>query len=409
MSRGRPPALPRIVIALGVVSLLTDMSTEMIYPLLPVFVAATLGGGPVAIGVIEGVAEATAAAVKLLSGPWSDRLRRRKPLVVTGYGLAGLVRPLVGFATSWPAVLFIRFSDRVGKGLRGPPRDALIADAVDTGARGHAFGFHQAMDHAGAVVGPLAAFALIGIGLGMRQVFFSAAVPAALVLVVLVLAVSEPPRSLGSGRDRAGAAPRRRWPIALADLPLLGSPFRRLLLALVVFTLGNSTDAFLLLRLRAAGFGVEILALLWSLHHVVKMTASYVGGRASDRFSRRALLTAGWLLYAAVYLAFAAVASPAGLVTVFIIYGLTFGVTEPVQKAWAADLVPASRRGAAFGWMQGAVGLASLPASLLFGAIWWAAGSAAAFASGAGLAMVGILLLLRVGGASEAVEAADPR
>lgn len=388
------------------VSLLTDMSTEMIYPLLPVFVAATLGGGPVAIGVIEGVAEATAAAVKLLSGPWSDRLRRRKPLVLTGYGLAGLVRPLVGFATSWPAVLFIRFSDRVGKGLRGPPRDALIADAVDRGARGHAFGFHQAMDHAGAVAGPLVAFALMGIGLSMRQVFFSAAVPAVLVLAVLVLAVSEVPRAPGSAPASAG--PRRRWPIALADLPLLGSPFRRLLLALVVFTLGNSTDAFLLLRLRAAGFGVEILALLWSLHHVVKMTASYAGGRASDRFSRRALLIAGWLLYVAVYLAFAAVSSPAGLVTVFIIYGLTFGVTEPVQKAWAADLVPAARRGAAFGWMQGAVGLASLPASLLFGAIWWAAGSAAAFASGAGLAAFAILLLLRVDGRPPAEPAANP-
>jgi len=358
----------------------------MIAPLLPAFVAGVVGGGALALGLIEGVAESTAALVKLASGALSDRMRRRKPLVVVGYGLAGAARPLIGLALVWPVVLVLRFADRVGKGLRGPPRDAIIADAVAEDARGRAFGFHQAMDHAGAVIGPLIAAALLAAGLELRGVFLSAAIPAAAVMLVLVLAVREPPR----------AAPPPRPDPGEAAAPL-GRDFRRLIAAAVLFTLGNSTDLFLLLRLRDAGIGDELLAVLWSAHHVVKMTAAYAGGAASDRMSRRTLLTAAWLFYAAIYVAFALVSSPAALAAIFLAYGLTFGVAEPVQKAWTTDLVPPRRRGAAFGWLHGAVGLAALPASLLFGLVWRGFGHAPAFGLGAALAGLAVLALCRVG------------
>lgn len=388
-------ALPRAVIALGVVSLLTDVSSEMIYPLLPVFVASAVGGGAISLGLIEGVAESTAALVKLASGALSDRLRRRKPLLLLGYGLAGAARPLIGLARVWPVVLGLRFADRIGKGLRGPPRDALIADAVAEADRGRAFGLHQAMDHAGAVIGPLVAAGLLAVGLDMRAVFLSAAIPAAAVMVVLFAAVSEParpPRPAAPPR-RAGAGPSPD----LAGAPLLGADFRRLLAAAVLFTLGNSTDAFLLLRLGGVGVGPELVAVLWSVHHVVKMTAAYLGGRASDRMSRRTLLVAAWLVYAAIYVLFAIVSSPAALVATFLVYGVSLGVAEPVQKAWTTDLVSPARRGAAFGWLHGALGLAALPASLVFGAVWHWLGHEVAFALGAGLAVIAVLALFRVG------------
>ncbi|HEY8144908.1 MAG TPA: MFS transporter [Kofleriaceae bacterium] len=385
--------LPRTVIALGVVSLLTDMSSEMIYPLLPVFVAATLGGGAVSIGLIEGIAEATASLVKLASGVLSDRMARRKWLLVLGYGLAGSVRPLIALARAWPVVLLIRFADRVGKGLRGPPRDAIIADAVDADARGRAFGLHRAMDHAGAVIGPLCAFALLAIGLEARQIFLAAAVPAAAVILVLLFSVRELPRAVAPAP--AGAT---RSPLRLVDVRGLGADFRRLLVALVTFALASSTDAFLLYRMSQAGIDTAGLALVWSLHHVVKVAAAYAGGTASDRWRRRrAFLAASWTGYAAVYAIFAAVSSPAALVAVFMVYGVFIAAPEAVEKAWVADLVPAERRGAAFGWMQAAVGLAALPASLVFGVIWWAAGPSAAFLSGSALAILAALLVTRVG------------
>ncbi|HTE55211.1 MAG TPA: MFS transporter [Kofleriaceae bacterium] len=386
-------ALPRAVIALGAVSLLTDVSTEMIYPLLPVFVAGAVGGGALSLGLIEGVAESTASLVKLASGALSDRMPRRKPLLVIGYGLAGLARPLIGLARIWPVVLLLRFADRIGKGLRGPPRDALIADAVSEDARGRAFGLHQAMDHAGAVIGPLCAAGLLALGMEMRGVFLAAAVPAAAVMIVLWIAVKESPRALPVATSPSAAPPSAAKPVAAP----LGADFRRLVAAVVLFTLGNSTDAFLLLRLNQAGLGAELLALLWSAHHVIKMAASYLGGRASDRWSRRPLLIAAWLMYGAVYLLFALLSSRTALVATFLAYGLTLGLAEPVEKAWTTDLVPRERRGAAFGWLAGATGLVALPASLLFGLVWRWQGHAAAFGLGAGLAAAAALALCRVG------------
>jgi MFS family permease len=376
--------LPQTVVLLGLVSLFTDVSSEMIYPLLPVFLATVLGAGPEALGIIEGVAEATASVLKLGSGIWSDRVRRRKPLVVSGYTLAGLVRPLIALAGSWPVVLGLRFADRVGKGLRTSPRDAMIADATPPEHRGEAFGVQRAMDHAGAVAGPLIAAALLKFaGLGLRPVFLLAAVPAA-VVIVLVLTLKEPPRAMP-----APGPSRSRWGIGTVD-----RSFALLLAAVLLFALGNSSDAFILLRLADAGVAPALLAVLWSAFHVVKMVSTYLGGRLSDSFGRRGMILAGWGSYAAVYLAFALVSGPVAVTITFFCYGIYFGLTEPVERAWVAELVPEAQRGSAFGLYHGVVGLGALPASVLFGITWKLWGAPAAFALGAALAAVASLLLL---------------
>lgn len=349
----------------------------MIYPLLPLFLSTVLGAGPLAIGAIEGAAESVAALLKLASGWWSDRLPRRKPLVVAGYGLAGIVRPLIGLATGVGQVVAIRLVDRVGKGIRGAPRDALIADSVEASQRGRAYGFHRAADHAGAVVGPLAAFALMAWGgVSLRTVFLLAAIPAAAAMVVLLAFVREAARTAGSGRrpglGRAGLSPR----------------FAAYLGVLFVFTLGNSTDALLILRASELGVPASLTLLLWAMLHVVKSAASTPGGMLSDRLGRRPLIIGGWLVYAAVYLGFGLATEAWQAWALFAAYGLYFGMTEGVEKALVADLVPANVRGAAFGWFNLTIGIAALPASVLFGGIWQAWGAPVAFATGAGLAVL---------------------
>ncbi len=378
------PRLPRTVYALGAVSLLTDLSSEMIYPLLPVFLTTVLGAGAVSLGLIEGVAESVAAAVKLAAGRWSDRTRGRRGFVLAGYGLSGLARPVIGVAAGWPAVLLLRFLDRIGKGVRGAPRDALIADVVSPAERGRAFGVHRAMDHAGAVLGPLAAAALLGLGLGLREVFVASLVPAIVVMAVILGFVREP--------RPASAAP----PADVRSPTAAGPGFTRLMVALVLFGLGASTDAFLLLALTTAGVPAAGVALLWALHHVVKMTATAIGGRLSDRRGRKPLLLAGWALYAAVYVGFATAPSAGWVIAWFLVYGLSFGCTEPVEKALVADLASAGRRGGAFGVYHAVVAATALPASLLFGALWTAVSPAAAFATGAGLAAVAAIVLAGV-------------
>lgn len=378
--------LPRTVVALGFVSFFTDLSSEMIYPLLPVFLSTVLGAGAVALGIIEGIAESTAAFLKVASGIWTDRSRRRKPLILGGYGLAGLARPLIGLAASWPFVLLMRFLDRLGKGLRTSPRDALIADVTDSGQRGMAYGFHRAMDHGGAVVGPLVAAGLLALeGVSMRRVFVFAAIPAALVMIILAGWVREP--LLCAGSSVAPGSLRKDW-------REMGRTFRFLLLALLLFTLGNSTDAFLLLRLSDAGVPSAWVAVLWSLHHVVKMAATYLGGGLSDRVGRRCMILSGWAVYAAIYLGFALVHSSLGLILVFLAYGIYFGFTEPSEKAWVVDLTPEPLRGTAFGYYHGVIGFGALPASLLFGFLWHTWGVSVAFLTGAAFAGAASVLLL---------------
>lgn len=386
MKRGR--RLPASVVALGLVSLFTDFSSEMIYPLLPLFLVQTLTAGAIAVGIVEGAAEATAALLKVISGWLTDRWGRRKPLVVAGYGVSSAARPLIGLATIWPVVAVLRVVDRVGKGLRTSPRDALIADATPPEHHGAAFGLQRAMDHAGAVLGPLAAAALLAIpGVGLRHVFLLAALPGLASVAILVFGVHEPPRAT----DTTTPPPVIRW-------RSLSPALRRLLLAVGVFALGNSADAFLLLRFSDAGIGAADIALLWAGLHAVKMTATWFGGRASDRLGRRPMIFAGWGLYAAVYLGFGLTTTTGGLIALFLVYGLYYGLTEPVERAWVATLAGPEARGIAFGAYHGVIGLAALPASLLFGALYAGLGAAAAFATGAGLAAVAALLLSRVEG-----------
>ena len=372
--RGR---LGRNVLALAAVSFLTDVASDMTYPLLPLFLATTLGASATAVGAIEGAAESTAALLKLASGWLSDRVPRRKPLVLAGYGIASLIRPLIGLAQSAAQVLAIRVTDRIGKGIRTSPRDALIADSVDPAIRGRAFGFHRAADHAGAVIGPLLAFALLHWGgLELRHVFLLTAIPGALAVAALIFGVREVPRE-------ATAKPRK------LDLRApLGRRFWSFLAVLLVFTLGNSTDAFLLLRARDLGITEALIPILWALLHVVKSLSSTPGGALSDRIGRKPLLVAGWILYAAVYFALGRADAAWQAWALFAVYGIYFGLTEGVEKALVADLVPEDRRGAAFGWYNLALGIAALPASRIFGAIWDRAGAPVAFGFGAARALV---------------------
>lgn len=368
--------LGRNVFALAAVSFLTDVASDMTYPLLPLFLSTVLGASATAVGAIEGAAESTAALLKLGSGWLSDRVRRRKPLVLLGYGIASLIRPLIGLAQSATQVLAVRVTDRVGKGIRGAPRDALIADSVDPAIRGRAFGFHRAADHAGAVVGPLLAFALLRwTEMDLRQLFLLTIVPGALSVAVLVFGVREVPR--------VTEVSKRFDPHAR-----LGRRFWAFLSVLFVFTLGNSTDAFLLLRAADLGVDAVLIPILWAMLHVVKSLSSTPGGALSDRLGRKPLLIAGWLVYAGVYFLLGRAGAEWQAWALFAVYGIYFGLTEGVEKALVADLVSADRRGAAFGWYNLAMGLGALPASLIFGAIWDRWGAATAFTFGAGMALV---------------------
>lgn len=382
--------LPRTVFLLGVVSLLTDASSEMIYPLLPLFLAATLGTGAAFIGLIEGVAESTASLLKLFSGWWSDRLGRRKAIVVGGYTLSACARPLVALAGTGWHVLAVRFTDRVGKGLRTAPRDALIAAAAPPESWGKAFGFHRAMDHAGAVIGPLIAFALLSTVVhDLRTVFALAAIPGLLAVGILIARVADAP---AAAREATG-------PPRLSLAPF--SPrFRAVLAVIALFTLGNSSDAFLLLKAHAAGVGASSIPLLWIVLHLSKALSSTPAGALSDRIGRPRLILAGWLVYAAVYGGFAVADHAWQIWALFVAYGLFFGLTEGVEKAYIADLAPPDLRGTAYGLYHAAVGLTALPASLLMGLVWEHVGPAAAFTVGAALALAAAVLLLLVIGSS---------
>ena len=388
--RANAPRLGRNVLVLAAVSLLTDASSEIIYPLLPIFLTTVLGTSAAAVGAIEGAAETTAALLKLASGWWSDRARRRKPLVVAGYALASLARPLVAIAQSAGQVLAIRLTDRVGKGIRGSPRDALIAESVDPAIRGRAFGFHRAADHAGAVIGPLIAFALLRWEqLPLRTVFLFAALPGVLSVIVLVLGVRETPRDAraSTGTKKAG--------VPSLDASL-GRAFWTFLASVLLFTLGNSTDAFLILRANQLGVPVSLIPILWAALHVVKSAASVPGGSLSDRFGRKPLILAGWAVYAAVYVGFGRATETWNAWALFLAYGTFFGLTEGTQAALIADLVGQARRGTAYGWYYLAVGIGALPASVLFGLVWDRVSPRAAFDLGAGLAVAAAVVLLAV-------------
>jgi MFS family permease len=394
-------SLPRNVWVVTLTSFLTDVSSEMLFTLLPLFLNNVLGAGTQEIGLIEGVAETTASLLKLISGWLSDRLGRRKWLAVAGYALSTAVKPLLLLASTWVWVLAVRFGDRVGKGIRTAPRDALVADSTPADQRGLAFGIHRAGDTAGAVVGLAVALSLVWASAGesvrlTRSLYALLVIlsvpPAALAVLGLALAARDVPRKVTPGEGFSPAEGQGRG--------ALPHRFKVFLLVMIVFTLGNSSDAFLILRAQTVGLPlVGILGMLISFN-LVYAVASGPAGALSDRLGRRRLLLGGWLIYGAIYLGFTGVTSGWQAWTLMTLYGLYYALTEGVAKAFVADLVPSEQRGRAYGLFNAAIGLSALPASLIAGVLWqglgpWQGfGPAAPFFFGAVMALLATVLAL---------------
>jgi MFS family permease len=379
--------LPRPIWLLGWVSLVTDMASEMIYPLLPIFLTRVLGATAMSLGVIEGVAEAGSSILKVAAGRLADRTGAPRPLVLAGYGLSGAVRPLIAFVTSWTHVLGLRFVDRVGKGIRTAPRDAMLAHFAPAHLRGRAYGFHRAMDHAGAVAGPLIASLFLFFHPDNYRTLFALSIIPGIVVILILLRVPDTNTSNPVERSEPLEPPEPVEPLNLS------TPFLKAIVVILVFSLGNASDAFLLLRINDLGVAAVWIPLLWSGLHVVKVMSSLAGGDLSDRLGRRTLIAAGWLVYALVYAGFGYFDSPAAVIVIFLSYGAYFGLTEGVEKAWVADLAPVSARGTAFGVYNAALGVGGLLSSLMFGIIWTRVSPSAAFFAGAAVAVAAIGLL----------------
>jgi MFS family permease len=379
--------LPRNVWTLAWVALFNDTATEMGYWLLPQFLVAVLGAQPMTFGLIEGAAETVSSFGRLLSGWLSDRLRRRKPLAAAGYTLANLVKPLLAVAQSWGQVFWIRFADRAAKGFRAAPRDALIVDSVDPAHRGAAFGLRQAMDTAGAIVGPLSAIVLLPLFAGkVRNVFWMAAIPGLASILLAWFAVKEvrpPAKTVVISTNSAGSPDQAQ-----------GARLGLILAAVGLFSLGNSSDLFLVLRAQNLGMSAWMAPALGLLFNVVYTVLSWPAGKLSDRVPRRRLVVAGYLIYAAVYAGFALLHTPQMVWFLFAVYGSYYALTEGVIKAWVADLVPSASRASVFGVLNWVVGVAALPASLLAGWIWQRYSPAAPFALSSLFAFLAALLLL---------------
>ena len=420
-------AITRNVIVLGVVSLLTDAATEMIYPLVPIFVT-LLGSTALILGVIEGIAETTAAMLKLLSGIISDKIGKRKLLVVIGYSISSIGRPFMGVVTAAWQIIFVRMIDRVGKGIRTAPRDALIASSVDERIRGKAYGFHRALDHAGAVIGPLLAicslivlvlvFQLRDMMLILRWTFILTLIPGLLAVLAVIFFVQEKSESVSLNKKTN------------FSLKQFDKNYLIYLGVIALFTLGNSSDAFLLLRVQEtlhhsqtlyisfysvpvigemiSRFGnledqrrlIDILfiPLVWSFFHVIKVVFSTHLGMLSDKIGRKKVISIGWAIYAIVYLCFSLLdripdaAQIMAPFVLFAVYSLYYAFTEGAEKAFVADVVQPHLRGSAFGLYNFAIGLAAFPASVVFGLLYKTYGAKVAFGTGASIACLSILL-----------------
>jgi len=370
---------------MSVGSFLNDVATEMIYPLLPVFLTKVLGATFGFVGVIEGIAESTSSVAKLLSGWYSDRRGSRKAPTVAGYALSGLTRPLVAVAGAPWHVLLARFTDRIGKGVRTSPRDALLAASVDPKIRGKAFGFHRAMDNAGALVGPAISMLILWWKPGMehyRLVFWIACVPTAIAVLILWRWIREvPPDKKG-----ASGAPSLSW-------SALDRSFRAYVIVMFIFTLGNSSDAFLLLRAEKLGVPDYLLPLLWIVLNFTKTITNIPGGGLADRWGRKKVIIIGWVVYSLIYAGFAAAGAIWHAWALFALYGIYFGMTEGAERALVSDLAPDHIRGTAYGFFHLSVGLAAFPASALFGYLWDKVGVEIAFGTGAGFATLAAILM----------------
>ena len=349
-------ALPRTVWLIGLISFVNDSASEMLYPLMPLYLASVLMAGPKALGVIEGIAEATSSIFKLVSGVIVDRTKKAKPWIVLGYALAGIGRPLIAIANSWLWVLAIRFTDRMGKGLRSSPRDALLAESVNEKQRGVTFGLHRSMDNAGAVIGPLLAAMFLSMGVPLKDIFVWAIIPAA-VTITLALCIKEPQR------EAAPQASKFSW--SLEGMP---DQFKRYLLVAGIFALGNSSDMFLLLRAREAGVPQEQIPLLWAAISLITTLFGTPLSALSDTFGRKRFILIAWFAFAFFYIAIGIPGiSIIQIFILFVIYGLFKAATEGVEKALVADMAPIGLAGTAFGWFNLITGLMLFPASFIFG------------------------------------------
>lgn len=384
------PRLARNVRVFGLTSFLNDTASEMAYWILPAFLA-SLGAGPLQLGIIEGIAESVAALAKLWSGNLADKLPRRKPLVVAGYAVANLAKPLLALTTAWWQVLAIRFSDRLAKGIRSTPRDVLVAESVDKKHIGSAYGLLQAMDSAGAIAGPLLAlFILSRFHNDPRYVFWAAAIPGALAIFVVYTFARETKRPTGSPEDAAHTAK-----VALTAKAELSRSFWFVLVVVTLFSLGNSSDMFLILRANDVGISVAAAPLLGLVFNIVYTLASWPAGRLSDRVPRRFVAAVGYFVFAATYVGFADARSHTELWLFMGFYGLYYALTNPVLKALVVETVPAASRGRALGIFYFATSVTTLAASLIAGTLWRTLGAPAPFYFSAALAAAaGIALLL---------------
>ena len=402
MSADPSTRIPRPVWFLGFTSLFTDAANETIYPLLPVYLRQVLGASAVSLGIIEGVAEAINSVLKLVSGWWADRRRERRPIVLLGYTISSSARPLIALTTSWPQVLVIRALDRTGKGIRGAPRDAMLSQFATPATRGRIFGFHQAMDHTGAIVGPVVAtIFLFVLPERYRLLFALTAIPGALAVIMLFFVREQEDRTTPNAQQ-----PTRNGVATLDTSPIIHTPIPGALygavVVILIFSFGNSADAFLLLRMTDALGSGTYIPLLWAALHVVKASLSTWGGGLSDRVGRKPVIAAGWAVYAVVYLGFALATSVSAFIAWFLVYGVYFALAEGTEKALVADLTPEGRHGTAFGLYNAAIGVGALVASIAFGYLYDRFGAPTAFAVGAGLAALAAVLLLFVPAAPRA-------
>ncbi len=370
------------ILFLGFVSLFTDVSSEMIYPLVPQFLV-SMGANKTVIGMIEGIAETTATVLRAFFGRLSDRWKKRKLFIYVGYGLSAISKPFLYIAQAWTAVLAVRFSDRVGKAIRTPARDALISTSVEASKKGKAFGLHRAMDSFGAIVGPLLAMLILFVSDNrLRLVFLLSVVPGLAALSFIAFA-----RESAAGLDPA--APSRR-----AERGLRSLPFTMFVVANIVFTLGNSSNAFLILKAREAGLEVSLIPVIWIVFNVLYTLSSPIFGSLSDRVGRKPIIVVSFVYYSVVYCAFAFARSLWVVWALFAAYGIYYGLSEGIFRAYIADLIEPERRASAYGWFNTGIGLALLPASLIFGAVWDAFGSKWAFLTSAGFSLLGFLIFL---------------
>jgi len=372
------------VFVAGLVSFFMDVSSEMIYPLVPLFLANVLGVNKSVIGLIEGIAESTASLLKVFSGWFSDRIGNRKWLMAAGYGISTLSRPILAIATRWPHVMESRFIDRFGKGVRTAPRDAIIAESTETTHLGRAFGFHRSMDTLGAVVGPALAFLLLGIfSNNYRSVFWLSMIPGAIAVLLIIFFIKE--------KEKAFIAHSERPKLTLKHFDWR---FKFFVLIATLFAIGNSSDVFLILRAQQIGIPTVMIPVVYLLFNLVYSLSSIPAGIAADRFGRKRVILLGFVLFAVLYYGFAIARDTSAIWALFAFYGLFMGLTEGIQKAFLATIIPSDFKATAFGVYNTAVGLAMFPASLIGGWLWDHVSPSATFYFGAITASLAAILFI---------------